>query len=225
MEQIADAASDIGIIREEFLAAASDPSLYEFEFLSELPPGATLEGYLYPARYSVGRDETAADLVTKMLQAFDENVPAGVRESASKVGLTFYEVLTLASIIEREAQVPEERPVMAQVFLSRLELGIPLEADPTVQYAVSQDAASVEEFGYWKAELTESDLANESPYNTYVNAGMPPGPIANPRLDSILAVLEPADTNYLYFVARPDGSHVFAETFEEHQQNVQEIIQ
>jgi UPF0755 protein len=89
-----------------------------------------------------------------------------------------------------------------------------------VQYAVGNDPESVEEYGYWKAELSVADLAIDSPYNTYINVGLPPGPIANPGLDSVLAVLEPAETNYIFFVARPDGSHAFAETLEEHTRNV-----
>jgi UPF0755 protein len=113
---------------------------------------------------------------------------------------------------------------MAQVFLKRLRLGIALEADPTVQYAVAEDAASVEEFGYWKTELTKDDLGVASPYNTYRYGGLPPGPISAPRLDSIVAVIHPADTNYLYFVAKPDGSHAFAETFDEHQRNIEEFL-
>ena len=111
---------------------------------------------------------------------------------------------------------------MAQVFLKRLRLGIPLEADPTVQYALALDADSVEESGYWNTALTDEDLEIDSPYNTYRLRGLPPAPIAAPRLESILAVIQPADTNYLYFVATGDeaGSHAFAETLEEHQQNV-----
>jgi UPF0755 protein len=224
LEQIADAVAEQGMSREEFMAAA-DASAYELSLLSELPEGASLNGYLFPATYAVSISGPASDLVLTMLQAFLDNVPLGVREGAADVGLTFHEALTLASIIEREAQVPEERPIMAQVFLSRLALGIRLEADPTVQYAVSEDPASVAEFGYWKAGLTTGDLRLDSPYNTYQYLGLPPGPIANPGLDSIIAVMNPAETNYLYFVARPDGSHAFAETFEEHLQNVAEFTQ
>lgn len=224
LEQIADAVAEQGVSREEFMAA-TDPSLYDLELLSGLPEGASLNGYLFPATYTIGISAPASDLVLAMLQAFLDNVPPGVREGAADVGLTFHEALTLASVIEREAQVPEERPIMAQVFLSRLALGIPLEADPTVQFAVSDDPASVAEFGYWKAGLTTDDLLVDSPYNTYQNAGLPPGPIANPGLESIIAVMNPAETNYLYFVARPDGSHAFAETFEEHLQNVAEFVQ
>jgi len=224
LEQIADAVAEQGMSREEFIAAA-DASAYELSLLSELPEGASLNGYLFPATYTIRTSGPASDLVLTMLQAFLDNVPLGVREGAADVGLTFHEALTLASIIEREAQVPEERPIMAQVFLRRLALGIPLEADPTVQYAVSEDPASVAEFGYWKAGLTNGDLLLDSPYNTYQYLGLPPGPIANPGLDSIIAVMNPAETNYLYFVARPDGSHAFAETFEEHLRNVAEFVQ
>ncbi|HWQ28370.1 MAG TPA: endolytic transglycosylase MltG, partial [Dehalococcoidia bacterium] len=134
--------------------------------------------------------------------------------------LTPWQVVTLASIVEREARVPEERPLIASVFLNRLRLGIPLQADPTVQYALANDPANVEAFGYWKSELTVDDLRLDSPYNTYVYVGLPPGPICNPGLDAIRAVLRPAQTNYLFFVAKPDGSHAFAETLEEHERNV-----
>lgn len=225
LEEVADAAAELGVARDEFVAAASDASRFDFDLLTALPAGASVEGYMYPATYPVAADETGAELVTEMLQAFDDSVPLGVRESAAQVGLTFHQVVILASIIEREAQVADERPIMAQVFLSRLAQGISLGADPTVQYALADDPASVEEFGYWKAGLTEEDVLTDSPYNTYVYTGLPPGPIANPRLESILAVLNPSDTNYLYFVATPDGSHAFAETFEEHLQNVQDFQQ
>ncbi|HEU5322420.1 MAG TPA: endolytic transglycosylase MltG, partial [Methylomirabilota bacterium] len=144
------------------------------------------------------------------------------RSEALDAGLTVHGVLTLASIIEREAKVAAERPIMAQVFLKRLRLGIPLEADPTVQYALAEDPQSVDEFGYWKAPLGLDDLQLDSPYNTYLYGGLPPGPISAPRMDSILAVIRPADTNYLFFVAKPDGSHAFAKTFEEHEQNIRE---
>ena len=110
---------------------------------------------------------------------------------------------------------------MAQVFLRRLRLGIELGADPTVQYAVAQDSVSVAEFGYWKRELTAEDLEIDSPYNTRIVSGLPPGPICSPGLDSINAVVNPASTNYLYFVAKPDGSHAFAETFQEHLENIE----
>ncbi|HEU4759993.1 MAG TPA: endolytic transglycosylase MltG [Dehalococcoidia bacterium] len=220
LEQTADALAEQGIPRDGFLQAARAGG-YDFAFLDGLRSGQSLEGYVFPATYYLRRSDSAADVVRRMLQAFDANVPQQLRQEAADAGLTLREVITLASIIEREAQVPDERPIMAQVFLKRLRLGIPLEADPTVQYALAADQASVSQFGYWKQDLTRDDLEVNSPYNTYRYGGLPPGPIASPGLDAITAVVHPADTNYLYFVAKPDGSHAFAETFQEHQQNVE----
>ena len=220
LEEIADAVAALGIPRDDFIAAASSHD-YDFPFVRELPAGATLEGYLYPATYPVRSTDTAQTLVHAMLQAFADNVPPAVTEQAATFGMTLHDAVTLAAIIEREAQVPEERPVMAQVFLTRLRIGIRLEADPTVQYAVSEAPGSIGEFGYWKALLTLDDLAYDSPYNTYVYRGLPPGPICNPSGEAIIAAVQPSDTDYLYFVARPDGSHAFAETLEEHLANVE----
>jgi len=225
LEEIAGALDERGIIsREDFLDAAVAGNFDEFAFLDRLGAQTPLEGYLLPATYFYRRSDTAEDVIQQMLEAMDKAFTPGMREDALDAGLTLHGVLTLASIIEREAKVPEERPVMAQVFLKRLRLGIALEADPTVQYAVAEDTESVAESGYWKTELTKEDLGVDSLYNTYRYGGLPPGPIAAPRMDSILAVIQPADTNYLYFVARPDGSHAFAETFEEHQRNIEEFL-
>jgi len=219
LEEIAVAVATQGISREEFVSQARVRN-FDFEFLDGLRSSTTLEGYLYPATYSIRRDETADSVLTKMLEAFSASLPPDVRERARESGLTLHEVVTIASIIEREARLDEERPIMAQVFLRRLRQGIPLEADPTVQYAIASDPESVEEYGWWKRALTLEDLEVDSPYNTYANDGTPPGPICSPRISSIMAVLQPADTNYLYFVAKPDGSHAFASTLEEHQQNI-----
>jgi UPF0755 protein len=162
----------------------------------------------------------AEEVVETFLEAFDQNLSLDLRGEATTAGLSLHTVVTIASIVEREAMMPEERPIIAQVFLKRLLLGQILAADPTVQYALANDPASVESYGYWKQELTEADLSVVSPYNTYLNRGLPRGPIANPGLDAITAVIRPADTNYFYFVAKPDGSHAFAETLEEHLQNI-----
>ncbi len=220
LEQAADALAEQGVPRQDFLDAARAEG-YRFDFLADVPLDESLEGYLFPATYYLRRSDTPRDVVRRMLQAFDGNVSQDLRQEADDAGLSLHEVVTLASIIEREAQVPEERPIMAQVFLKRLRLGIALEADPTVQYALSADPGSVRQFGYWKAELTREDLEVDSPYNTYRYGGLPPGPIACPGLDAIAAVVRPAETNYLYFVAKPDGSHAFAETFQEHQENIE----
>ena len=230
LEEIADALDEQGVIlREDFLEAAvagNFDDVEDFDFLQRLGPATPLEGYLFPATYFYRRSDTAEDVIQQMLEAMDRNFSEELRRDALNVGLTTHGVLTLASIIEREAKVTEERPIMAQVFLARLRRGIPLAADPTVQYALGGDPESVAESGYWKAELTAEDLEVGSAYNTYRFGGLPLGPIAAPRLDSIEAVVEPADTDYLYFVAREDedGSHAFAETLEEHQQNIEEFL-
>ena len=218
-EEIADLLERKGIISAQDFQAALSARVYDASFLDLLPYGVGLEGFLLPATYGFSRNATGEDVVGQMLRAFDEQViPTLPPEGA--LDLTLHQAVTLASIVEREAVVPRERPTIASVFLNRLQIGLPLQADPTVQYAVANDPDSVERFGYWKKELTLADLAVDSPYNTYVSVGLPPGPIANPGLDSIQAVLRPARTNYLFFVAQGDGSHVFAETLDEHLRNV-----
>lgn len=228
LEEVADAAAEQGIPREDFIAEARVRNFAltaarpdGFEFLESAPRNASLEGYIYPATYSVRKADTARTVLEKMLQAFGNNLTPGIVPTAESAGLTLHEVVTLASIIEREAVVPGERPIIAQVFLSRLRRGVPLEADPTVQYAITEESASVDEYGYWKQELTLDDLEYDSPYNTYATRGLPTGPICNPRLESMEAVVHPAATDYLYFVAKGDGSHAFAETLEEHLENVE----
>jgi UPF0755 protein len=218
-EEIADLMQSEGVTsRQAFLEAIQGS--YDFAFLRNKPVSANLEGYLFPDTYFFGRTTKVEDAVKQMLENFDRKFNQDLRLEAANLGLSVHTVVTLASIVEREAQVPEERPVIAGVFLRRLRLGIPLESDPTVQYALGSDPESVAKYGYWKKDLTQQDLEVNSPYNTYRRTGLPPGPIANPGLDSILAVIRPAQTNYLYFVAKPDGSHAFAETLEEHLRNV-----
>lgn len=221
-DEIGDLLESRGIVSADDLRRALG-DIYEATFLSELPADAALEGFLFPATYGFSRDTSGHEVVQKLLNAFDQRYRETILPSLSTGEVELYEAVILASIVEREAQVAEERPIIAGVFLNRLDLGLPLQADPTVQYALGSDTTSVQDFGYWKADLTLADLELDSPYNTYVNVGLPPGPIASPGLDSIMAALEPAETNYLFFVARPDGSHVFAETLEEHNRNVCEI--
>lgn len=217
--QIIDEMEFRGLGTRSELLALMEPSRWPHEFLAALPPGATIEGYLFPDSYAVLPDSTAEEVIGRALDNFERKVMPVWQEHSASTSLSLHEVITLASIVEREARLPEERATIAAVFLNRLEAGMPLQADPTVQYALVSDFAEPTE-GYWKEELTLDDLAVESPYNTYVNAGLPPGPICNPGLPSIEAVLEPAETDYLYFVARGDGSHAFAETLEEHNENV-----
>jgi UPF0755 protein len=183
------------------------------EFLDAIAAGG------YPAGYEFNREADAGQIVATMLRAFQDNVATLPLENQT---LSLFEVVTLASIVEREAVVPDERPLIAAVFLNRLRTGIPLQADPTVQFSLTTAPGSVEQFGYWKKDVTFEDLEFDSPYNTYVYPGLPPGPITNPGLSSIEAVIRPETTEFLFFVAKGDGSgeHVFAETLEEHLQNV-----
>lgn len=238
LEQIADHLAqnpDIGIDPNQFLLLARRPpasqpaeggqasganpgQLHQYDFLQAVPAGATLEGYLFPDTYRLPADATAADLVNTMLSAFSQRVPADLQRAMADQGLTLHGAVTLASIVEREAQLPEERPIIASVFLNRLAQGIKLDADPTVQYALGYQGSSGD---WWKHPLLYADLEVESPYNTYRYAGLPPGPIASPGLASIEAVARPAETRYLFFVvdctAEVAGRHAFAESFEEHQ--------
>ncbi|MBS1252703.1 MAG: Endolytic murein transglycosylase [Anaerolineales bacterium] len=185
------------------------------------PEGATsLEGYLFPDTYEFDSGATAADVIDRLLATFDARFTHEMRQQAEAHGLSIHEAVTLASIIEREAQIADERELISGVFHNRLEAGMHLNADPTVQYAFGYQASPGE---WWKRPLYLEDLEVESPYNTYVHIGLPPGPICNPGLAALQAAVDPADTEYYYFVANDiagDGSHVFARTLEEHSANI-----
>ena len=188
-------------------------------FLASLPDGASLEGYLFPDRYAITAETTAAALVDLMLARFDTQVTPAMRQAYGTLGLSLRDAVILASIIEREAVLVEEKPLMAAVFLNRLAAGMPLQADPTVQYALGFVDGT-----WWKAPLSAADLQVNSPYNTYLVPTLPPGPISNPSLASLLAVANPADVDYLFFVldcaAATPGAHAFSVTYEEHLANV-----
>ena len=225
MEEVGQLLQERGVVNaNDFLSAANGIATagtqLDADLLSSRPRSATLEGYLYPATYSFSRNVDPQQVVFTMFEALATRFTPELRAEARAQGLTVHEVLTLASIVEREAVLPEERPIIASVYRNRIDIEMMLQADPTVQYAITARPGSVVEYGYWKRELSMQDLLFDSSYNTYVSTGMPPGPIANPGIDSIVAVIRPAQTNYLFFVARNDGSHVFSATFEEHQANV-----
>jgi UPF0755 protein len=217
LEQIAGALQQgtYPIRAQAFLdAAQTAPSGYPF--LEDLPEGASLEGFLFPDTYLLDPESVAEDLLAMMLDNFNRRVGVELRNAISQQGLSLFEAVTLASIVEREAVLPEEQPLIASVFLNRLRLGMPLEADPTVQYALGEQEGT-----WWEPSLTSQDLGVNSPYNTYRFTGLPPGPIANPGLSALQAVGSPEETTYYYFRAACDGSgaHLFAETFEQHEQN------
>lgn len=196
----------------------------DFAFVANRPAGTSLEGYLFPDSFELDKDTPrAADLVARQLEAFRTRVLPLYEEALANgtTTLSLHEVLTVASIVEREAVIPEERPTIAGVYLNRIASGMRLEADPTVQYAMGYQAA---EDVWWKTPVTLEEYSGVfSPYNTYLNAGLPPAPIAAPGLSSIQAVLSPELHDYYFFVALADGTgaHVFAETFDEHILNVQ----
>lgn len=187
------------------------------EFLATLPADATLEGYLFPGTYPITTETDSGELVDLMLAEFDRQITPDLRQLIGAQGLSVREALILASIVEREAVVPEEKPIMASVFLNRLRAGMPLQADPTVQYALGYQSDTE---SWWKSPLALADLEVDSPYNTYRVNGFTPGPIANPSRASLEAVANPAVTDYLFFVldctAEQPGTHVFSKTFEEH---------
>ena len=194
-----------------FIAAAGDP-----REVRDIDPAATdLEGYLFPETYSVPRDTTAAALVGLMAARFRQLFTSEMQQAAQALELTPRQVVTLASLVEKETAQPAERPIVAAVYLNRLKIGMGMQADPTVIYALQRA-------GRYDGNLKRDDLSFDSPYNTYRYPGLPPGPIASPGLASLQASVAPAKVDYLYFVSRNDGSHVFARTLVEHNENVRQ---
>jgi UPF0755 protein len=199
-----------------FLAAARDPSLIR----GIAPDAKTLEGFLFPATYHLPRHPVATELTAEMVRRFRESwaqISAQAQPAADPPGeppMPLLGVITLASLVERETPKAAERPLVAGVFWNRLHRGMPLQCDPTVIYALEQTGA-------YRGTLTLRDLRIDSPYNTYVHAGLPPGPIGNPGEASLRAALAPARTNYLYFVANTQRGHFFSASLAEHVKNVE----
>jgi UPF0755 protein len=219
LEEIAAAlpTSGLEITPQVFLANTDDPPPVS-PLVHELPAGASLEGFLFPDNYRLPRQVAVDGFIRTLLENFAIKVDGEVQEGFQNQGLDLYRAVTLASVVEREAVVEDEMPLIASVFINRLQAGIKLDADPTVQYALGYNQARG---GWWTNPLSLEDLQIDSPYNTYLYPGLPPGPIANPSLSALRAVAFPAQTPYYYFRSACDGSgrHSFAETFEEHQAN------
>lgn len=195
--------------RGGFLAAARQTA-----DVRDLAPGApSLEGFLFPATYQFPRRVAPALVTSAMAQRFREVWRSLPRERAGASGLTALQIVTLASLIEREARLSEERRLISSVFHNRLRRGMALQCDPTVIYAL-------ELAGKWDGKISSRDLAFDSPYNTYRRPGLPPGPIANPGEASLRAALDPADTRFLYFVSNGEGGHAFSTSLAEHNKNV-----
>ena len=193
----------------DFRTAAGNASL-----IHDLDPDARdLEGYLFPETYALPRGTSAPAVVAQMVEAFKNALTPEIRTNATAAGLSIRQLVTLASLVEKETGTPSERPLVAAVYSNRLKIGMGMQADPTVIYALQKA-------GRYTGNLRRDDLQFDSPYNTYRYAGLPPGPIAAPGKASLEAAAKPADVDYLYFVSKNDGSHVFASTLEEHNQNV-----
>jgi UPF0755 protein len=195
-----------------FVTAASDATpIHDID-----PVARDLEGYLFPDTYAMPRHATPAQLVARMVTAFEKVLTPKLRAEAAARGLSVRELVTLASIVEKETGKAEERPLVAAVYANRLKIGMGLQCDPTVIYAL-------ERAGRYNGNLTRENLQFDSPYNTYRYAGLPPGPIASPGQASLEAAAHPTAVPYVYFVSRGAGSHAFASTLDEHNHNVFEF--
>jgi UPF0755 protein len=194
-----------------FIQAARDPAP-----VHELDPAAKdLEGYLFPETYALPRHTDAAKLTRLMVARFEKVLTPELRQAVAARKLTVRQAVTLASIVEKETAKADERPLVAAVYTTRLRVGMPLQCDPTVIYAL-------ERAGRYDGNIRREDLSINSPYNTYRYPGLPPGPIAAPGLAALEAAAAPANVPYLYFVSRNDGTHVYASTLEEHNRNVRQ---
>jgi UPF0755 protein len=195
---------------KDFLQAAASPDL-----IQDLDPQAPdLEGYLFPSTYRVTHQTTGRQLCRTMTTEFRKQ---WIALGGERAGRSAHDIVTLASLVEKESAVPMERPLIAAVFRNRLRLGMPLQCDPTTVYAALLE-------NRYRGVIHKSDLASSNPYNTYTHGGLPPGPISNPGTSSLAAALHPATTDYLYFVAKPDGSgsHQFSATLTEHERAVED---
>jgi UPF0755 protein len=196
-------------------AASFKEAARNISLVRELDPAAKdLEGYLFPETYALSRHADAVKLVALMVARFEHVFTPELRQAAAARNLTVRQAVTLASIVEKETARADERPLVAAVYTTRLRVGMPLQCDPTVIYALTKA-------GRYDGNLHKDSLAFDSPYNTYRYPGLPPGPIASPGRASLDAAVHPADADYVYFVSRNDGSHEFARTLEEHNRNVQ----
>ncbi|MGI6733138.1 MAG: endolytic transglycosylase MltG [Anaerovoracaceae bacterium] len=215
LKRVADALESQGLIDREAFFREIREGEFDYWFLSGLEKGDNrLEGYLYPETYEIFVNATEHEIIDKMLSQFNKVFTEKHIQRLEELELDLREVMILASIIEREAVVSEDRPVIAGVFYRRLEIGMPLQSCATVQYILGEQ----------KPVLSIADTQIQSPYNTYIIKGLPPTPICSPGIESINAALWPEETDYLYFLAKGDGSHVFSVTYEEHLRNKAKYI-
>ncbi|MFH2045892.1 MAG: endolytic transglycosylase MltG [Pseudomonadota bacterium] len=203
MQQIEALVSEAGFgTKESFLRISSDASFMHEKKIEAL----SFEGYLYPDTYFFSKGESVKSIISTMVDRFWSVYSSKLEARAKEIGFSTHEIVTLASIIEKETAAPEERPLISAVFHNRLKLGMRLETDPTVIYGIND----------YKGNITRKHLSAKTPYNTYVIRGLPPGPIASPGFESIEAALYPANVPYLFFVSKNDGTHYFSAKFSEH---------
>ena len=213
IKEIAERLSDEGLVdKEKFLKLAKDYAPYDYVEKHENVRYAA-EGFLFPDTYEIQSDVSEKEIMAMMARDFDQRLTKKLRARAEEMNLSIYDLVTLASLVEKEARYEEDRPIIAQVFFKRLRIGMPLQSDTTLQYLL--DAP--------KEDVSIADTKMESPYNTYQNHGLPPGPIASPGMAAIEAVLYPADTDYLYFVADRQGHNHYSNTYAEHLAIVDEV--
>ncbi len=213
LAQIAQLLDDQKIVeREEFLQKVSSPGLIASLGLSSLSarPGVTLEGYLFPETYHFYREMDPEEVIRMMVHQFKKVFGPELSRRASLPGMSARDAVILASIIEKETSLPEEKPLVSAVFHNRLSRGMPLQSDPTVIYGIKN----------FNGNLTKEDLLRPTPYNTYLRGGLPPSPICNPGRDSLAAALNPSAVPYLYFVSKNDGAHYFSTDLEDHNRAV-----
>lgn len=219
VKQIISALVSKGLCSEAEFESAVNNDYYPYEYLPDAGTENRLEGFLYPDTYDFFVDDTAHNIIGKFLARFDKIASdAQIAEKAQAAGLSFYEAVTLASIIQKEGSLEEEFPLISSVFHNRIDKGMKLQSCATVNYILPDDQK--------KFILTYADMATESPYNTYLYAGLTPTPISNPGKDALIAAISPADTDYLYFVSKNDGtgSSAFAKTYAEHEANSKKYL-
>ena len=214
IEQIAKKIEESGLgSAEEFKKAAKDYAPYSYMETSNNNVIFKAEGFAYPSTYYLSPGSAEKEILAIMVKEFDTQLTEDIRQKAKDKNMSIRDLVNLASLVEKEAVFPEERPVIAGVFLKRLQIQMPLQSDTTIQYIL----------GVQKKEISIADTKIDSPYNTYLYAELPPGPIASPSISTINAVLDPKQTNYLYFVADLEGHHYFTETYQDHLKEIERI--
>ncbi|MDR3349250.1 MAG: endolytic transglycosylase MltG [Acidaminococcales bacterium] len=216
VKEIADLLAKNGLAgADEFLAAAKDYAPYEYMKTGNRLIEYKSEGFLFPSTYRVAANVGGKAILDMLVREFDQQLTDGMREKLREKDMSVRDFVTLASLVEKEAAVAEDRKFIAKAFLKRLDIDMPLQSCATIQYIL----------GYPKPELSIADTKLPSEYNTYLHYGLPPGPIANPGLLSMQSVLNPAQEDYLYFVAQKDGKHIFSYTYDEHLRAIEKASQ